>query len=806
MHAHRLGDEWAFELPTERRAATLAVYRRRSGGAEVVLEVDRTSSTSEAPALAACFAAWVETLARQPFARLRELSQPGVPVLVGETPSPPRSVASWTEVFETHAEEVAALDVATGETITYAELRRRALGLAGALQARGATVGDVVAVSAAHGPDTLVAYAATQLAGFVYVPVDHAIPRSDASSCATIPGLASGSRATPRGAGLNHDAGCLRALRAPTLPDDVVAYQIYTSRKHGPAEGGACDPNPASSAHARAAAATFGLSSSDRSWRRRASTSTSSKVLPTWLVGDASSCATTPCSTPSKACSRAWAARRSRCCSCRPRALPRAGGAQRPAPSRLPCGSWSSGEKVSAAACRRFREHEPTLRLVNAYGPTEVTVTSMFADVPTADEGVPESVPIGRPFGACEAFVADWRGLPAVEGVRGELCLAGPQVALGYHDRPAQTAAVFLPDPRGGSGRIYRTGDLVRIRDGAAHFEGRRDTQVKIRGFRIEPGEVEHAIQRDPGVAQVVVKVVSVGDAASLAAFVVPRSPSVTADSIRARLAQTLPPALVPQHVLTLNTLPRRPGGKVDREALVLDVVPRTRSDLGDASPTERKVALLFAEVLGVEVGLDDDFFQSGGDSLRALRVVGLLADVLDTPPTVATLIARGTPRALAAWRPERADAAADADEVVKLNEFPEGRTPLYGVVGLHLYTHVARAMHRPFYGLYVDEEVAFPDLALRIPTLARRYLDVIEKRRGEPPKLLVGFSFGALVAFEMAQQLDARGRRPDLVVMLDPRLPHMLERRPLDPLRDLVAVARRDRLAAATHLSGVIG
>lgn len=461
---------------------------------------------------------------------------------------------------------------------------------------------------------------------------------------------------------------------------------------------------------------------------------------------------------------------------------------------------------MSAAACRRFREHEPTLRLVNAYGPTEVTVTSMFADVPTADEGVPESVPIGRPFGACEAFVADWRGLPAVEGVRGELCLAGPQVALGYHDRPAQTAAVFLPDPRGGSGRIYRTGDLVRIRDGAAHFEGRRDTQVKIRGFRIEPGEVEHAIQRDPGVAQVVVKVVSVGDAASLAAFVVPRSPSVTADSIRARLAQTLPPALVPQHVLTLNTLPRRPGGKVDREALVLDVVPRTRSDLGDASPTERKVALLFAEVLGVEVGLDDDFFQSGGDSLRALRVVGLLADVLDTPPTVATLIARGTPRALAAWRPERADAAADADEVVKLNEFPEGRTPLYGVVGLHLYTHVARAMHRPFYGLYVDEEVAFPDLALRIPTLARRYLDVIEKRRGEPPKLLVGFSFGALVAFEMAQQLDARGRRPDLVVMLDPRLPHMLERRPLDPLRDLVAVARRDRLAAATHLSGVIG
>jgi thioesterase domain-containing protein len=159
----------------------------------------------------------------------------------------------------------------------------------------------------------------------------------------------------------------------------------------------------------------------------------------------------------------------------------------------------------------------------------------------------------------------------------------------------------------------------------------------------------------------------------------------------------------------------------------------------------------------------------------------------------------------LAAWLDSHDGSAVD-DTLVRLNGMPDGPTPLYGVVGLHLYSTIARALFRPVYGVFLPDEVAFAERNLRVETLASRYIEAIERRSGAPPKLLTGFSFGALVAFEMARQLDARGERPDLIVLLDPRLPSMLERRPFDPFLDLVAVARRDRKEAAAQLFGLVG
>src|SRR5690606_15358331 len=263
--------------------------------------------------------------------------------------------------------------------------------------------------------------------------------------------------------------------------------------------------------------------------------------------------------------------------------------------------------------------------------------------------------PIGRPMANTRAYVLDERLRPVPVGVPGELYLAGDGLARGYLRRPALTADRFTACPFGAPGeRMYRTGDLVRWnRDGHIEYLGRLDHQVKVRGFRIELGEIETALTAHPSVRQsvVVARRDAVGDTV-LAGYVV-AAPGAVADpaELRAFVAKTLPDYMVPAAIVVLDAMPLNPNGKLDRAALP---EPDFSASLGDRGPRDAREEILsgiFADVLGLDrVGVDDGFFDLGGDSLKATRVVARARAALDVALPVRALFAAPTVAGLAEY------------------------------------------------------------------------------------------------------------------------------------------------------------
>ncbi|MCL3995529.1 non-ribosomal peptide synthase/polyketide synthase [Streptomyces lavenduligriseus] len=311
---------------------------------------------------------------------------------------------------------------------------------------------------------------------------------------------------------------------------------------------------------------------------------------------------------------------------------------------------WTGGDVVPAPAVRRVLAACPGLTVVDGYGPTETTTfaTSFALTDPAA---VPDTVPIGRPLDDMRAHLLDARLRPVPPGCPGELYLAGEGVARGYLGRPGESAARFLADPFGPPGtRMYRTGDLARRRpDGTVEFLGRADDQVKIRGFRVEPGEAEAALAAHPGVTDVAVLAREDRPGAKrLVAYVVGEA-GRNAEELRAFAARTLPDYLVPTAVVPLAALPLSGNGKVDRAALPAPEALPGRARTEPRTEDERRTAAVFAEVLGSEPpGVDDDFFQLGGDSILSIRLASRLAEAFDTDVTPRAVFTHPTPAALA--------------------------------------------------------------------------------------------------------------------------------------------------------------
>ncbi|MFH8336864.1 amino acid adenylation domain-containing protein [Streptomyces sp. AM6-12] len=268
--------------------------------------------------------------------------------------------------------------------------------------------------------------------------------------------------------------------------------------------------------------------------------------------------------------------------------------------------------------------------LVNMYGITETTVHVTFRAITEEDVHGTVRSPIGRPLTGQHGYVLDAGGRLVPPGSVGELYVSGGGVARGYRNRPELTAERFLDDPFGTPGaRMYRTGDLVRVlSDGELAYVGRADHQVKIRGYRIEPGEIETALRALPGVADVAVVARRDGDTARLVAHVVtPEARPLDPPALREGLRLTLPDYMVPALFVRHERLPLTANGKVDRAALtaVAPAATGPGTHVPPEGPVERALAGVWSQVLGAEhVGRGDNFFDLGGDSILALRLVGL--------------------------------------------------------------------------------------------------------------------------------------------------------------------------------------
>jgi amino acid adenylation domain-containing protein len=323
----------------------------------------------------------------------------------------------------------------------------------------------------------------------------------------------------------------------------------------------------------------------------------------------------------------------------------------------------SGGDELQAAHIDNLIQHLP---VYNTYGPTEATVCTTY--FPVTD--IRKSHLIGKPVANTQVYILDEWLHPQTVGVPGELCIAGEGVAAGYLNNPALTQERFLTNPYG-KGNLYRTGDIVRWNgEGNIEFFGRRDNQVKILGFRIEPGEIEQCLLASGLVNQAVVTTVLIGTEKSLVAYY---TSEVQPATIREYLQRKLPYYMVPAYIMPLERLPLTPNGKVDRKALPAPhLQPRTYRPA--VTETEQTIARIWEEVLASErIGLDDNFFEIGGQSLKAIQVIYRIFKELSVKLELQDLFANPMLSQLAEkievllWfnSPVTTDLASNTDEII---------------------------------------------------------------------------------------------------------------------------------------------
>jgi aspartate racemase len=333
----------------------------------------------------------------------------------------------------------------------------------------------------------------------------------------------------------------------------------------------------------------------------------------------------------------------------------------------------AGGDVLSARHARTFLEHAPDTTLINGYGPTENT-TFTCCHTMRAGDFLPESIPIGKPVANTRVYILDQDMNPVPPGEIGELYASGDGVARGYLNSPETDSSNFLSDPfcDQSKQRMYRTGDLARWRnDGSVEFLGRVDDQVKILGHRIEPAEIESAILRHRQVKQACVVARTEGGIKRLVGYFVSAGFPPTAEELRDFIAAQLPQHMVPAFFVPLPFLPLSQHGKVDRAALAeLGVVSKSEATAASVpeSELERTLAQLWQRVLKVpKVGLDENFFDLGGDSLLLVAVHSNLQKTLNTEIALTDLFEFSTIRKLVQHlRPteSRSAVASDVKEI----------------------------------------------------------------------------------------------------------------------------------------------
>ena len=414
----------------------------------------------------------------------------------------------------------------------------------------------------------------------------------------------------------------------------------------------------------------------------------------------------------------------------------------------------------------------------NMYGPTETTIWSTTTKL----ESSQAVVSIGRPIANTEIFILDAALQPVPVGVAGELHIGGDGLARGYLKRPELTAEKFIAHPFKSDARVYKTGDLVRyLPDGNIEFLGRIDHQVKIRGFRIELGEIEAVLREHPGVKETVV--VAQGEAAGdkrVVAYIVPRNAAPSNAELRDFLRVKLPEYMLPSVFVSLESMPLTPNGKVNRRALPVpnqaDFAPQEQL-VAPKDELESQLVNIWESVLNVRpIGITHNFFELGGHSLLAVKLMRRIEQTFGKSLLIATLLQAPTIEQLATilrdkgWSPQWCCLVPIQTGGSKPPFFC-----IHGANGAVVRFHdLARYLgaDQTFYGLQAHGLDPAKPCHTRTEDMAAHYIEEIRRVQPEGPYFLGGYSFGGMIAYEMAQQLRAQGQDGTVVVLFDTLCP----------------------------------
>jgi amino acid adenylation domain-containing protein len=444
---------------------------------------------------------------------------------------------------------------------------------------------------------------------------------------------------------------------------------------------------------------------------------------------------------------------------------------------------FCGGEPMTEDIPQRFYAAS-NAELHNMYGPTEAAIDTIYYSIPRGH--CDKIIPIGRPVANTQAYVLDHHRQPVPIGVPGELYIGGAQVGLGYHGQPELTAQRFLSDPFSSveGARLYRTGDMVRyLPDGNIQFLGRFDQQVKVRGFRIELGEVESTLQQHPGVREcaVVVSEDSANDS-RLVAYVSPvdSSAPVGSGDLGIFLTQRLPAYMIPTSFILLERIPRLPNNKVDRNALAKPRGEPRRANhalVTARSPMQAALAGIWKDVLDLEsVGVQDSFFELGGNSLLAVRLISKINRTLNLTVRVADLFKSPTIEQLTNLIVERGPSKTVRPAVLQIKA-GKSDVPVYFIGASAQEFELARLMENcPVFGVDVPWPSAWRDAVAanrksefqQLEKLATPYVAALSAHIRSSRCVLAGFSFFGLIAFEVAHQLGRQGTKVEMVVLFD--------------------------------------
>jgi amino acid adenylation domain-containing protein len=703
--------------------------------------------------------------------------------------------ARMHDAFEARAKETpgALALVCRGASLRYGELDARANQLAHRLMAHGVGRGDMVALCIPRSHELVVSMLAVLKAGAAYVPLDPAYPLDrlafmldDTQAKLVLTVNALREQLPPC------HALCLEDAQLEALPtsapicastSDDVAYVIYTSGSTGRPKGVVVRHRPALNL-INWVNETFEVGASDR---LLFVTSVCFDLSVYDVFGSLSAGASIQIATAEELRD--------------PRALVRLLSSgeitfwdsapatlaqllpflpQAEANSRLRL-VFMSGDWIPVPLPDALRAAYPGAELVSLGGATEATIWSNYYRIGAVDPRWP-SIPYGRPIQNARYYVLDARLEPQPIGVPGELFIGGYCLADGYHNRPDLNAEKFIDSPFLPGTKLYRTGDLARFMpSGDLEFLGRLDFQVKVRGFRIELGEIEAVLNQHAGIATSLVDAPrSNGVDRTLVAYMVPRAELPDANELKALCQKRLPEYMVPAHFMFLEQLPVTSNGKVDRRALPAPSCAAKAAYEAPRDDLEASVAASFAHCLGVErVGIHDDFFELGGQSLAAVRVIGALSSTLSMELSVGLLFERPT---VARFSEAVRAGVGKVDALLVPLSRGTNLVPVFFICGIHLYQDLANAIgsEHASYGIFLPaEERAFERARQhsvdQVQLLSKMYVEAIKRQFPKGPYVLAGVSFGGVLAYEMARQLSAQHDDIPLLVLIDPILPSAL-------------------------------